>query len=678
MAEVPLPSNETQRLIALRDYGIVGTLPEQDFDDLTFLAAQLCGTPIALLSFIEESRQWLKSHRGLEQTEMPRHLSFCNYTISGDEPLFVIPDMTQDARFADHPFVTDAPGLRFYAGTPLKTEDDLAIGTLCVIDSEPRDLTAEQGHALQALARQAVTQLELRRSLHLQKQLLEERERIARELRDRQRRFDEFMDHSPVLAFIKDARGRMIYVNETLAKQFSTTRENWLGKDDFALWSPDIARTLRQTDLEVLSGNCAREVLERMPSPDGTTREFLSVKFPIEDANGEFTMGGLSLDITERLALENALRQSEERYRDLVENASDLVQSMALDGHVLYVNEAWLRTMGYTLEEAKTLTLRDFVHPRDLERCLQIRHRVLESGHEEMLQATLQTRHRRDIEIEGCLNARFVDGVAVATSGIFRDVTERRKVERMKNEFIATVSHELRTPLTSIRGALGLLEGGAVGELPERAHRMVEIAHKNSERLMRLINDLLDVEKIESGHLTLRLEPLSLPTKIRHTLETNRAYGETFGVQFHFEAPQGEAARAIVRADTDRLSQVMANLLSNAAKFSPRGATVNVSLQPMKDSWRVLVQDNGSGIPEEFRAHIFQKFAQADASDTRQKSGTGLGLSISRALIEGMGGRLDFVSQHGQGSTFFFDLPRWKLAAAHTTSLLATNPKDSS
>ncbi len=664
--EVPLPLNEAQRLNALRDYQIVDTLPEQDFDDLTFLASQLCGTPIALLSFIEENRQWMKSHRGMDATELPRQLSFCNYTIASDEALFVVPDLTQDARFADHPFVTDAPGLRFYAGTPLKTKDNLAIGTLCVIDSAPRELTEEQGYALQALARQAVTQLELRRTLQLQKVLLEERELTARELRDKQRRFDEFMDHSPVMAFTKDAAGRLTYVNSAFARHFGQTRESWIGRADFASWSPEFARSLRQTDAEILADNSAREFVETIPSATGETREYLTIKFPIDNANGERSLGGLSLDITERRVLEKALRQSEERYRDLVENASDLVQSLSREGHILYANSAWLRTLGYTREEASSLTLRDFIHPRDLEKCLRIRQRVLESGHTEPLEATFQTRDGRDIEIEGCLNARLVDGAAVATSGIFHDVTERRKIERMKNEFISTVSHELRTPLTSIRGALGLLEGGAAGELSEPARHMVCIAHKNSERLMRLINDLLDTEKIASGSLKFRLEPLSLATKIRHTIETNHAYGDTFGVQFHFETPQGEAARAIVRADTDRLSQVMANLLSNAAKFSPQGGIVSISIEPSENNWRVSVHDQGKGVPEAFRARIFQKFAQADSSDTRQKGGTGLGLSISRALIEGMNGHLDYVCSNdrsnggsdNEGTTFFFDLPR--------------------
>jgi signal transduction histidine kinase len=238
---------------------------------------------------------------------------------------------------------------------------------------------------------------------------------------------------------------------------------------------------------------------------------------------------------------------------------------------------------------------------------------------------------------------------------VARDVNDRRKVEQMKSDFISVVSHELRTPLTSIRGSLGLIAGGVVGELPEKARVLVGIAAKNSDRLMRLINDILDVEKIESGQMGFRFIPQELMPLVEQALESNRAYGEQFNVGLRLlEAESGVR----VRMDADRMQQVLANLLSNAAKFSPRGGTVEVRVKRRDEAGvQVAVTDHGKGIPLELQDRVFEKFFQADASSTRQKGGTGLGLSISRAIVERHGGQMGFVTAPGEGTTFWFDLP---------------------
>ncbi len=237
---------------------------------------------------------------------------------------------------------------------------------------------------------------------------------------------------------------------------------------------------------------------------------------------------------------------------------------------------------------------------------------------------------------------------------VVRDVTERRQVDQMKTEFVSTVSHELRTPLTSIAGSLGLIAGGAAGELPERAHRLVEIAQANSARLIRLINDILDIEKIESGRMTFNVQALPLARLLPQAVEAIRPFAATHEVTLELgEVP----ADAVVLADEDRLLQVVTNLLSNAAKWSPRGGTVPVSVTPLGRYVRISVADEGPGITEEFRPRIFGKFAQADSSDTRQKGGTGLGLSIVREIVERLGGTVGFDSVPGDGTVFHVDLP---------------------
>jgi PAS domain S-box-containing protein len=238
--------------------------------------------------------------------------------------------------------------------------------------------------------------------------------------------------------------------------------------------------------------------------------------------------------------------------------------------------------------------------------------------------------------------------------GIVRDITERKRVEQLKNEFVSKVSHELRTPLTSIAGSLGLLAGGAVGQLPEKARPLVDIARTNSTRLTRLIDDLLDMEKMAAGKLAFDLRTEALMPLLHQALEANQTYAEQLGVRFALRECGEDVA---VRVDRWRLMQVLSNLLSNAAKYAPRDSVVEVSACVHERVVRVTVKDSGPGIPEAFHDGVFQRFSQADSSDSRQKGGTGLGLAITKELIEHMGGRVGFESTPGAGATFYFDLP---------------------
>ena len=234
------------------------------------------------------------------------------------------------------------------------------------------------------------------------------------------------------------------------------------------------------------------------------------------------------------------------------------------------------------------------------------------------------------------------------------DITELKRIDRMKTEFISTVSHELRTPLTSIRGSLGLVLGGVAGDLPEAAKGLVDIANTNCERLIRLINDILDSEKIESGHLRLELKAVDIVQLVRQAVDVNQGFADQHQVTLVLQTP---AAPVAVQADSDRLMQVVTNLLSNAVKFSPTGGQVTLAVLRSGQGVRLEVRDTGPGIPEAFQGRIFQKFSQADASDTRQKGGTGLGLNISRALVRKMGGQIGFASQNGRGTVFFCEFP---------------------
>lgn len=269
-----------------------------------------------------------------------------------------------------------------------------------------------------------------------------------------------------------------------------------------------------------------------------------------------------------------------------------------------------------------------------------------------------------------------VSPVLLADSTLFvavcRDISERREIEQIKGEFVATVSHELRTPLTSIAGSLGLITGGAVGVIPAKALRLIQIAQSNSARLVRLINDILDIEKIEAGRMTFDIKPIALDHILRRAIRDNAGFAAEYGVQVELAPLPPDAA---VLADEDRLTQVITNLLSNAVKFSPPGGTVRLSVDALDRRFRISVADQGEGIPEAFRDRIFGKFAQADNSDTRAKGGTGLGLSIVREIVTRLGGSVSYDSQIGEGTTFHVDLP-----AADTVSApaVATSARDRS
>ena len=391
----PIPDDELERLAALRRYDILDTLPEQVYDDLTSLAARLCGTPIALVSLVDAERQWFKSRFGLEPVETDRAYSFCAHAIVAGE-MFVVPDARQDDRFSGNPLVTSAPDIRFYAGAPLLSSDGHALGTLCVIDRRPRRLKDQDLELLRALGRMVMSQIELR--LH---------------------------------------------------------------------------------------------------------------------------------------------------------------------------------------------------------------------------------------------------------------IAERREIERAKSDFVAIVSHELRTPLTSIRGSLGLIEGGVAGEVSPKVSQMVGIARANADRLIRLVNDMLDLSKIEAGGVELRVVPLDPGELLDAALAEIRGMAEGARVRLDLALENGGAA---CLGDRDRILQVLNNLLSNAIKVTPPEGAVEASVGPEDGRVRFRVRDQGPGVPETEVHRIFDKFRQVDPSG-RDRSGTGLGLPICKAIVEEHQGIIGVRSEIGRGSTFWFDLP---------------------
>jgi PAS domain S-box-containing protein len=376
------------------------------------------------------------------------------------------------------------------------------------------------------------------------------------------------------------------------------------------------------------------------------------------DAEGRPMLSrGTVQDITAAMEADIAFKGQAEQTQAILDNVLDGIITIDAKGTISSFNKSAERIFGYAAME---------VVGRNVSMLMPEPHRTQHDGY---LHNYLTTRQARVIgigrEVEGRRKRGDTFPMELAVSeiqsqgktlfiGVVRDITERKRVERMKDEFVSTVSHELRTPLTSIAGSLKLMAGDAVGMLPDTAKPLMHIALRNSERLTLLINDLLDMEKIAAGKLRFDMQLQPLMPLVEQALEANKAYGEQFQVQF---ALTHRVEDVYVRVDAQRMLQVLANYMSNAAKFSPENSRVQVSVVRLDGMVRVAVKDQGPGVPDEFRERIFQKFSQADSSDTRQTGGTGLGLAITKELAERMEGQVGFESVPGEGAAFYLDLP---------------------
>ena len=838
----PLNSTSEQpRLQALSNYDLREAPHDPALDDIARLAALVCNAPVGVVSIIERDEVLLIGRHGIGLTSAPRRTLPCEITISGDGP-YQIPDARRDPEYAPHGIPAGDKRYRFYAGAPIVTAESVAIGCVAVLDLAARKLTAVQLESLESLANMVTTRLELARRVRDMSQSSRARQRVETALTVERNFVSAVLDTVGALVVVFDTAGRIVRFNRACEIISGYRSSDLIGK--FA-WE----RLIPKEEVSEYVDNFQRIRNGQFPttyenywvSAEGVRRRISWSATAMLDTNGQVAFViATGIDVTVQRGAETAIRESESRYRQIVEGSLGLVCTHDMDGKILTINEHGASGLGYTVQEVVGKTLQNFTQPErrnlleqyfeDLrskgeaqgllhllnakgdERAFAYRNRVvapvdgeryvlgfgvditdqiraetqldalsrqsnsvLESVgdgifaldlegritlvnpaaaqmlgyrqdeilgrhmHElihhtrvdgspypkddspiqaslthlstvrvanevfwrkdgssfpveyvarpqiETSEAATETedslevlepgKHRKptwlggDSAIDDALSeaneisafashaAAIANGRAVGVVVAFTDISERNALDRMKDEFISTVSHELRTPLTSLRAALGLVSGGALNARPEKMRQMMEIALGNTDRLVRLVNDILDLERIGSGKAELHFAQTSVDDLFRRTITKHQAAAARGNIRFNIEANN-----VVVWADPDRMLQTLDNLISNAIKFSPQASTIPSEVRltahyVTPDEALIEIEDHGRGIPSDKLQQIFERFKQVDASDSRTMGGTGLGLAICRSIVQQHGGHIWATSTLGEGSVFHFTLP---------------------
>lgn len=445
---------------------------------------------------------------------------------------------------------------------------------------------------------------------------------------------------------VVDTDNLLVEVNDLLLEATGYTRQELIGKPVAMLYSKD-NRTTATEIRDLLRQGKSWQGETTLRNRDGSNCVTQTTVTPLLDANGRW-IGSISArtDITSTTKL-IARRDTAMTLHEL----RDDIWIVSEDNLELrYMNLAAKARFGWSTRPKNGQTVRDMAAERGCEDVLNACLRMMDIGDTYMtFSATIS-----GTNFEGSikwLNKGTVDGRLLI---MLHDITERLEQEQLQADFISMVSHELRSPLTSIKGSMGLLLSKAAGQLPPKAEGLLEIAHRNADRLVLIINDILDMEKISSGRLDFELETADLSELVAESLRANATAHQRFGLQIKCH---GVDTPTYIETDANRIIQVLTNLMSNAAKFSKPGGTVEISVDKTPENVCVSVRDEGMGIAPEDQHKIFQRFADMANSDRATKGGTGLGLSICKAIVEGLGGTIDFVSKEGRGTTFTFTLP---------------------
>ncbi|MDX1266809.1 MAG: GAF domain-containing protein [Oceanisphaera sp.] len=727
------PENEKVRLAQLHELQLLDSPPEPAFEQLVELTALLLKVPMALVSLVDKDRQWFKARVGVDSCETGRDISFCGHVVADGEPL-VVENATLDARFADNPLVTGTPHIRFYAGMPLMLESGFPLGTLCVIDTQPRRLDAEQWHQLQLLAKQAEQLIQLHQQrLLLSNQCMVSDHRLARY---------EAITQGAAAGIVRiDGRGIIQEINDYALSLLGYRRAELLGKNVSFLmpmqWSAHHDQYLRnyiESGQAKVIGKGRR--VATLHKSGHQVPVHLAVGRVVDSHHPEgIEFVGILTDLTEMHEAEqrerNAARQLKKQQRLL-----SVLHKGLTDYHALMSgNRLWsflqqaLRDMtgsDYSLigevlsengqPELKIHAITDLSwneESRQLMQKLQAGEMKLTNPHSMLGQVFAQgstvlsngmdSDERRGgfppghPPLHNYLGVPILDdgqviGMYAIANGsedydqelvswlepftstcallikLYRQLNEREQfteqlrqardqaeqASRAKTDFLSSMSHELRTPLNAIMGFAQLLQSNKRSSLDERQLRQVEQIYRSGSHLLNLINDVLDLARIEAGRINMSLEPIRPREVIDDACETLMPIARQQGVAVHIDAALNRIPALL--ADYTRLKQVLINLISNAIKYNRPEGRVYIGCHRESDVLRVSVRDTGPGIDPQYLDQLFEPFNRLGAENGAIE-GTGVGLALTRSIIEQMGGSIGVENHHGEGCEFWFRLP---------------------
>ena len=713
----PFPENNTARLAALAALGILDSAPDAGFDQLVELARELFEVPIALVSLVAEDRQWFKACAGLEVRETSREVSFCGHAVAAGQPL-VVPDAGEDERFCRNPLVIGEPGIRFYAGHPLFPDGEHAVGTLCLIDTRPREFSVRERRLLRRLASQAeallrkhrlrMTQEAQQRELvTLNLRLSEAGDRLAKE----RQLLRAVLDGSRDPIYARSRSGRYLAANTACLSLLAGTSGTAVEEEPPQL--PDeLQARIDAAEAEVMTSGSSQQI--SLPPLQGRYHDLQLG--PLRDEGGAIRgVVGVARDTTEAVRqaslirvlhrgitdyqalmsghrlwdfLMEALRELTDSDYALIGEVSEDAGQPALKIHAI-TDLSWneesrrlmerLRSGDMTLSNPGSLLGRVFAHGEVVmtDRLDDHPHRSgFPPGHPPLhnylgvpifdgrrligMFAIANGRRRYDQELLEWLQP-FTATCALLIN-LYRQMAEREgyiealseardsadQANRAKSDFLSSMSHELRTPLNAILGFAQLLASGKRHSLEARQRRQVAQISRSGQHLLELINQILDLARVEAGQTNLSMEAISLAevaVDAANALEaTAQAHDVTIQQQIGGPLPA-------VYADYTRLKQVLLNLLSNAIKYNRPGGWVRLEVAREEEVLRVTVRDNGQGIRDEDMARLFQPFQRLGA-EHRGIEGTGIGLAITRQLLEAMGAAIEVESVQGEGSAF--------------------------
>ena len=664
---------EIARLASLQQLLILDTAREPLFDTLVRQAAQACGAPIALITLVDAERQWFKADVGLGGlSETPREYSFCTHTILSDE-LLEVPDARDDARFAGSPFVRHDPGVRFYAGVPLVLADGERVGSLCVLDVHARRLDCEQRRTLQSLATLTVQALTMRRDLIAR--TLAVRSDSDAALAAREAELDDLYTNAPCGYYSLDADARIVRINDTALRWLGCTRTEVVGKlgivdfldpegrDYFNARFPRLKRDGRMFDIEY-------DLVGR----NGMRRHVAGSASAVRAADGSFVMTRTMVhDISELHRTREHLRKLGSEQQSILD--TDLVGIFKVkDRKIAWANKGAEKIFGCPLADIVGRPTREFYPDESawLDFGTASRSR-LAAGH--MYRTQLQMRRRDGTPILVDTNVSPMPGQPGEVLCVLVDISDLKRAEegriranaleaenrqlteaaRVKGVFLSNMSHELYTPLNAIIGYSHLLGTGAIpADSPRFAKYLGDIG-ASGQQLLAKVQSVLAFTDAESGRFDLRPQTVDLRGALQSVIDMAQPAASPRGVALTL-AMHDDPVELVV--DPMRLSQVVAQFVDNAVRFSHVGGGVTVRARRVADGeCRIEVVDQGIGIEPDALGTLFTPFRQLSDGLARTHTGAGLGLALVRRLAQALGGNVAVDSQPGVGSVFSLTLP---------------------